>query len=257
MTRLKNVLTFLNVASGAQVALPHGLNIRGVAVTPDIYVPSSSAPFTVAVDATNVTVTNVGPSAATVTVFVEYWYSVERLFGAESVKALPSGPFGVAAAHAEVDIQFPTIRLTDPGSANRPTVVSVGATLGYIFAAGDRAHVEVPLNALLNRTQDVIIGLSWAPGGSQAGRFVTWQVDALPCELGTDLTGTGLQIIAADQPVPDTVATYTRSVITVPAAQLAGTVDELHCRIQRNANVNDPAADVALHHVAVIQRLAV
>jgi hypothetical protein len=92
-TRLKNIVRFVGVAAGATVALPHLLNVDDVvAVVPDFVDPSVQG-FTITADSTNVTVTNNGVVAASVDVFVEYWHSLERVFGSTLQNALTPSPF--------------------------------------------------------------------------------------------------------------------------------------------------------------------
>jgi hypothetical protein len=152
-------------------------------------------------------------------------------------------------------IVFPQIRIEDSPAATRPTVGTVGATLGFQMAIGNQLFCELPLHPLLDRTRDITIGVSWAPVGSVAGNLVTWQLNSLALENGALINGAGVAHQAVDQPVPAVAFTYTRTGIVIPAAEIASTTDEFHLRISRVASSNDPAADPGIHHIAAIQLL--
>lgn len=79
-TQLKNILSFSGLVTGTPVSLPHGLNLNGVGVIPDLTSPASGN-FTVSADATNVTVTRKTGDPDSVSVFVIYWHSENRVFG--------------------------------------------------------------------------------------------------------------------------------------------------------------------------------
>ncbi len=78
--QLKNIVRFVGLVLGVPVSLPHNLNVNGVAQTPDKVEPNIGG-FTVTADATNVTVTRVNSETA-VDVYVEFWHSENRVFGA-------------------------------------------------------------------------------------------------------------------------------------------------------------------------------
>jgi len=80
-TRLKNILTFTNLAPQASAQLSHSLNIDGVGVIPDTAIPNLGDFAITGATATTLTVTNNGSVTATVNVLVEYFYSPERAFG--------------------------------------------------------------------------------------------------------------------------------------------------------------------------------
>ena len=76
-----NVLSFAGLAVGVPASLPHGLNFNGRALIPDEVIPQIGG-FTVAADATNVTVTRTDNSPAAVFVLTKAWPSSMRAFGA-------------------------------------------------------------------------------------------------------------------------------------------------------------------------------
>lgn len=95
--RLKNILTFTDLAQGAAVVLPHGLHTSvGRPLAPDIiFVPSES--LEVASDETNVTLTNLGPSVLSGSILVESWHTIERAFNDVNDEDLPVKPYIVVS----------------------------------------------------------------------------------------------------------------------------------------------------------------
>lgn len=257
MSQLKNIVRFTAVPAGDTQVLPHGLNIRGRAITPDVYFPASTGAFEVTVDGTNVTVTNVGADASDVDVLVEHWHTLERVFGPEGVFELTPQPLGLGGVLAGQWVTFPQLRTEDAGAANRPDPIVGASTFGYSFDLGDRLFFEVPIHPLCDRTQDVTIGVSFAPTGSEVGTVVSWRANVLPAKVGTDLSLAGNNYDAIDVANPDAAGIYARAGITVPAAELSDPdVDEFHVRVRRIASSSDPVANPAIHHIAVIQQLA-
>jgi hypothetical protein len=86
---LKNILSFTGLAVGVPVAIPHLLNVNGVAQIPDKGDVSQGF-FTVTADDTDVTVTRLPGDPDNVDVYVEVWHTFDRVFGAFS-GSQPSG----------------------------------------------------------------------------------------------------------------------------------------------------------------------
>lgn len=76
-TVLKNVLQFVGLTVGVPVATAHGININGLAVAPDLVLPTAGG-FTITADSINVTVTREADASADVNIYVERWHSYER-----------------------------------------------------------------------------------------------------------------------------------------------------------------------------------
>ena len=159
----------------------------------------------------------------------------------------------MSTAGRRADVSFPQIR-TIAGSGTEPLPVAAGPTLGWIFQIGDFAYVEFPLHTYLDRTQDIIFGISWAPAGSEGSKNVTWRIDIGAEKVGAIVTDIDETVDAVDVAVPAVVATYVRTGLAIPAAVFSDPdVDELHVRITRLAATADPAADPGMHHIAVVQ----
>lgn len=94
-TRLLQTVTFTNVAPAATVVLPHDINVDGVAKIPD-FVATDAPGFTVAVNATTVTVTNTTGAPASVNVWLELKHSIPRQLSGGVANLVPQ-PFVVAA----------------------------------------------------------------------------------------------------------------------------------------------------------------
>lgn len=93
-TQLFNILN-ITVPSQGTVAVAHGLNWQGNAVTPD-RVDWADAAFTVTADATYVTATNNSGQSATVDVWVQSIHTYMRAFGGSQTTALTPRPFYLA-----------------------------------------------------------------------------------------------------------------------------------------------------------------
>ncbi len=77
-TILKNILSFTGLVIGVPVALPHRLNVKNISVIPRTVEPDVGG-FTIAANATTVTVTRTVDGPAAVNVLVEYWHSIEAV----------------------------------------------------------------------------------------------------------------------------------------------------------------------------------
>jgi len=78
-TILKNIVQFTGLVVGVPTPLPHGLNINGNPIAPQLGGADASG-FTVTADTVNVTVTRTASaSSGDVNVFVEYWHSIEAV----------------------------------------------------------------------------------------------------------------------------------------------------------------------------------
>lgn len=96
-TCLKNTILFSDVGAGATVSLPHRLNVAGTAKAPDL-MGADVAGASVSADTVNVTVTNNTAGPLTVGVYVEYWHTIERVFGGQT--SLSISPFNLAGGLA-------------------------------------------------------------------------------------------------------------------------------------------------------------
>lgn len=82
-TRLIQIVAFTNVAPAATVALPHQININGIAKRPD-YVAADASGFTITVTATQVSVTNGNAVPTSVSVWLELKHTIPRELGGQN-----------------------------------------------------------------------------------------------------------------------------------------------------------------------------
>lgn len=118
------------------------------------------------------------------------------------------------------------------------------------------AYFEFPLAALLDRREDILVGVSWAPAGSQAAKTVSWKLEVGAEKAGSIVTDIDATVLSEDIACPAVAATYVRTGILIPASTVTDAdVDELHCKLTRIAASADPAAAPGLHHIYVRQTL--
>lgn len=89
---LLSQLQFADVAAGGSAALPHGLNIEGIAEIPD-FLWQDNPNFSLTADNVDVTVTNNSDAIASVVVMCEMPHSISRVFGVEGQESLAIRPF--------------------------------------------------------------------------------------------------------------------------------------------------------------------
>lgn len=93
LTRLNQVLTFTNVIAGATVALPHNINVNGVAVIPDFVFPDNSNFQVVSCTTTTLTVKNGGTSTQTLNAWLWRQHTIDRAYGGRQITNLSPQPF--------------------------------------------------------------------------------------------------------------------------------------------------------------------
>jgi len=76
-TTLKNIVVVTDLAVGASQVVPHGLNINGNPVVPQVVIPSNAG-FTITASSTSLTVTRTAAAFVNiVAIYVERWHSIE------------------------------------------------------------------------------------------------------------------------------------------------------------------------------------
>jgi len=116
--RLIQTVAFVNVASGATVALPHELNNNGQALVPDFVWRDNGNFIVVGATATTVTVRNNGPGADSCNVCVERKHSIPRVLGGNPLVPAPFIPAVGGSASLGV---YQTI--ADTGTNNTASLV--------------------------------------------------------------------------------------------------------------------------------------
>ncbi len=158
-TQLRNIVRFNALVVGVPVITAHDLNNNGRALVPDLVIPDLGG-FTVAVDATNVTVTRTADApGGAVDVFVVHWHTLTRVFG-------PTNPKPGSALEGNLT---PQPLIIQPG-----TVSGVGVAGRYavpekwiqnnVVAAQANVALDQQVSTLFNSTKMIragsLLGLS-------------------------------------------------------------------------------------------------
>ncbi len=126
-TQLIQVVTFTNVGAGAQVTLPHNINVNGRALIPDVVMRDNGF-FTIdnVTDAA-ITVTNTNAFAVqTLNAWLEFKQTTQRWFGAAQTTALTPNPYVPAANANDLNPTLQSLHVL--GSTILDQNVSVGGT---------------------------------------------------------------------------------------------------------------------------------
>jgi hypothetical protein len=184
--------------------------------------------------------------------------SVATPDGAKVIAPADGGPGNWLLIDAATNVELGIVR---PGVApNDPVPAAGGPTLGYLMAvAPDPSYVyrEVKIAPLIDRTLPILVELSWAPAGAEAGKTVSWQLIVCLAHVGKDVTVIDITKQLLDLPVPDTAAIYQHAHFVLDAADWTAdpAADELHMRFERLATASDPTLPPGVHHVEVTQFL--
>jgi hypothetical protein len=146
--RLKNILSFANLAPGASITIPHGLQTsRPRPLAPDVvFIPSAALDLT-ASDSVSVTFLNQGPVALSGDVLVEAWHTIERAFGDVADEDLPVKPYVVVSVESGGQPPWPPFQHTTQRIYARATgndTTGTG-TLANPYRTFQRAIRDVPL----------------------------------------------------------------------------------------------------------------
>lgn len=139
-----------------------------------------------------------------------------------------------------------------------PTKIAVGPTVGWVFdgAFNQYLYTELPIQTLVDHTKPLIVGVAWAPAASEAGRTVKWQLDIGLEREGADVAAIDLTK-SQTASVPATAAVYERMAFTLSPAEWDGIgTDELHVRLSRAASGGTEPTLPGLHHIVLVQQLA-
>lgn len=136
---LKSIVSFANVAAGAQMTHPHGLTNAGVALVPDQVTVQHPSFSHVTSTPTDITVRNDGLAPASCNVLCEAWHPVERQFGehpGEFSERLSVQPFS-AEATSSVAAQIRVTAHTDNVGAISYMASAITLTGGMVFGGID------------------------------------------------------------------------------------------------------------------------
>jgi hypothetical protein len=147
--RLKNVLSFANLAPGASITIPHGLNTGATGMRPlapdMIYLPSPD--LDVASDTINVTLTNLGAEPLSGSVLVEAWHTIERAFADVNDEDLPVKPYivvSVESGNAPPQPPFNINQVTIYARTTGNDTTGNGRTPATAYRTFQRAVRDVP-----------------------------------------------------------------------------------------------------------------
>jgi hypothetical protein len=135
-SQIFNIVRFTGLDNGVPTALPHGLNLDGIKLTPDQCLPSAGG-FFVSVDDTNVTVTREPGAADSVDILVSYETSSDRVFGPSNPQPNADGtPSGLG--HLDPNPFSPDLSALNPGAPLTCLVYSnTQPTKGNVYGIND------------------------------------------------------------------------------------------------------------------------
>lgn len=145
-TRLQQIVSQA-VAAGATVAIPHSLNVNGVAVIPD-YISRDNMGFTgVGATSATVTVRNDTGALATITLRLRYYHTIDRVYGNAATLQLTPAPFWDGGAAAITGAGALTEFVYQPGgTATGPMVfASFPALYAAMVAARTAGGGDIPI----------------------------------------------------------------------------------------------------------------
>ncbi len=158
-TRLRSIVRFPSLAPGVPTVLPHGLQVDGRAVIPDLLLPGVGN-VTLTADATNVTATNTGTETlVNVDAWCDHTHTFLRAFG--SINPVPGDPpegslvpqpFSPAFASAsagptsDITVTQSTTLTTASGVAIDATFNTVSQVQGTFFSNAG-GGIQVAANA--------------------------------------------------------------------------------------------------------------
>ena len=182
-TILKNIVAFGALELDTPVSLLHRLNVNGIAVVPKI-VGADAAGFTIAANATNVTVTRTATSVGdAVNIYVEYWHTIESVTPLVPPPGSLIGqvPF-ILATGGGGSAQLTNARVRDNGVAYATTNCSVSHT------GQGRYHVDFTVPFTSDVAITALICQDLSPGESQgnAWRIYAYNITPAGFDLGID-----------------------------------------------------------------------
>jgi hypothetical protein len=222
---LREIVTATGLASGATLAITHHLSLNSKALVPD-RVEVNAANFTVvSCTSTTLTVRNDGPAAATCNFLLEFWHTIDRVFGNAATGQLTPAPFVVTGAG---NPGTPLTTTTDPRLTG--LAASIGVQVLYLTTNS---------GILLQKYA------SWNTAWRVPGEDIIYPPSATLFAGYTKLTPTALYLMEVQQgDVYDTANANTLTVANAPAFAISqegkkgiwydGVADA------HNADVNDP-----------------
>jgi hypothetical protein len=231
--QLKNILHFVAIPAGNTVSLPHGLHVAGLALIPD-YIDPNPKGLTITADNINVTVTNTTATPLNVDVLCEAWHSIERAFGAVSIRHLTPQPFvsgtdvDPAAGGSHMAMFFGTTTGTGSAGNDYAATIAVQTTAGTGRVPFPRNGNFVGSHIARNSASDFIVDLTgiyevgWMVGIVEASQLQL-AVNDVGIANTCNLSGAGTQI-NSNRVLVSLVAGDKISIINPPGNSTALTV---------------------------------
>ena len=135
-----------------------------------------------------------------------YRYFASSVAAAGTTVVVPESGVGrwlmIASPDAQQLVVFPQLRV---GAANVPVQADAGPTTGWIFTLPPVVtylYSEIPYPKNVVRDTDLILGVSWAPTGSELNTSVSWEFAMGFEKVGKSLATIDLTLDAVDEPSP-------------------------------------------------------
>jgi len=148
MTILKNVVAFSGLLIGVPVALPHGLNVNGTPVVPQLVLPAAGG-YTITANATAITVTRLATGAAAVQVFAERWHSIEDVLPVTELAGLVPFIPNLTGVSGTTTVVSDGVSIDGDGSLGDPlAVIDAGVTPTLTVTAIRAATTSIIVGAI-------------------------------------------------------------------------------------------------------------
>lgn len=164
-TRLQQIITIGPLDPGAVGSAAHSLNVDGRAVIPDRINRSDPGFAGIAATTTTVTVRNDTDAAASVQLYLRYYHTIDRVYGAKATQALTPDPWwdGGSASTVIADSVIDAFVFQPGGAATGP---SVFASFPDLYTALVAARTAAGGNIPILLGYDTSLGAATVPAGT-------------------------------------------------------------------------------------------
>jgi hypothetical protein len=135
--------------------------------------------------------------------------------------------------------------------STKPTTNAHGdTTISEDFNVDNELYLHWVVPNDINTDEDLSINIAWFPTGSETSKVVSWELKYTCLEPGTDITTLTGTLNVVDQSVPSTANENSMSMLTIPAANIAGK-KAIHFRLKRVTSTADSTSRIAVHHCTI------